>query len=218
MTDLQEIFDRIRLELEDKDLAREKALVASRKVIRLCAEAIKETHRAEFEPAQANLASARAALDEIETDLQGHADVYFAGFVQEAQKEYAEAAITMAIARGHPPPTPAELRVGDAPYLNGVAEAIGEVRRRIVDLLRDGQVENCVNLLNLMDDLYSAIVTFDYPDAVLLGLRRRTDVARSIIEKTRYDVTTAIRQQRLEGNLKNLEALLRSSPVEHEES
>ncbi len=216
MGNLTEILELMRTHLEDKDSARELALDGSRKVIRLCAEATKKIHREEWREAQTHLGESRQVLDEIEARLQSHQDVLYGGFVQDAQKEYAEACIAAAAIRGEPIPGPADLGVSEAPYLNGMAEAIGEIRRRIVDLLRQGDVDHCAALLETMSDFYAAIVTFDYPDAVLMGLRRRTDIARSIIEKTRYDLTTAVRQQSLEHSLHRLEDLLaRSFELQH---
>jgi len=211
MGNLEEILETIRTHLEDKDAARELALVGSRKVIRLCAEATREMHREEWPQAEKQLGDSRQVLSEIEARLQQHQDVLHTGFVQDAQKEYAEARLALAVIRGQPIPGPAELGVPEAPYLNGMAEAIGEIRRRIIDLLRDGKVDNCVGLLETMSDFYAAIVTFDYPDAVLMGLRRRTDIARSLIEKTRHDLTTAIRQEKLEASLRRLESVLAQS-------
>jgi len=208
MGDLRKIAETIRTHLEHKDAAREVALVESRKVIRLCADSIREMHREEWAEAETQLSESRQVLTQIEARLREHPDVLHGGFVQDAQKEYAEARISLAVIRDQPVPSPAECGLPEAPYLNGMAEAIGEIRRRIVDLLRQGDVDRCVGLLDTMSDFYAAIVSFDYPDAVLMGLRRRTDIARSLIEKTRHDLTTAIRQQKLETSLRRVETLL----------
>ena len=134
--------------------------------------------------------------------------MYYAGFVQDAQKEYAEASITCALIAGRELPQPGALEVGYAPYLNGMGEAIGELRRRLLDLLRHGEVLRCESILQQMDDMYGVLVTMDYPDGMTGGLRRTTDVARSIIEKTRGDLTVAIRQQQLESTLREFESKL----------
>jgi translin len=213
---LTQILDMMRTHLEDKDSARELALDGSRKIIRLCADSTKEMHRAEWQKAEGHLAEGRQVLSEIGARLQAHPDVLYGGFVQDAQKEYAEACIALAVIRNEPVPGPVDLGVSEAPYLNGMAEAIGEIRRRVVDLLREGDVDQCTALLETMSDFYAAIVSFDYPDAVLMGLRRRTDIARSIIEKTRYDLTTAVRQEKLEKSLRRVEGLLaRSFEIDH---
>lgn len=216
MPDPESVWDSIGAELERKDAAREESLSQARKVVRLCADSIRHVHRQEFAAAEALMDEAAGVLRGLQPVRQEHPDVYYAGFIQDAEKEYAEARITLAMAREQRIPSPVELEVEAAPYLNGAAEAIGEVRRRIVDLLRTGGVTRCAALLEVMDDLYTGIVSFDYPDALLAGLRRRTDMARSIIERTRQDVTTALRQEKLEGQMKALqEGLARAGvPVE----
>lgn len=203
------IFSRAHEHLQRKDAAREESLTGSRRVVRSCAEAIRAIHREEFAAAEQLLLQARRVLTEIKGMMEGHPDILYAGFVGDAQKEYAEAMVTLAAVRGDDIPSPEELEVDTSPYLNGLAEAVGEVRRTIVDKLRVGEVKGCTDLLEMMDALYSGIVSFDYPEAMLFGLRRRTDLARSIIERTRHDVTHAIRQDRLEATMKRLEGKLR---------
>ena len=194
--------------MQAKDAAREKGLAGSRAVIRSCAEATRAIHREEFDAAKKLLAQGEKMLAEMRRLMEGHPDITYAGFLSDAEKEYAEAMVSLAVAHGDQIPSAEELEVDVAPYLNGLAEAIGEIRRSIVDQLRIGRVEKCAPLLDTMDALYSGIVSFDYPEALLLGLRRRTDLARSIIERTRHDVTHAIRQDRLEATMKRLEGTL----------
>jgi translin len=171
--------------------ARERALPASRRAIRSCANAIRAIHRGELEVAHALMNEARSAIDEGLLAVRHHPDIAFAGYLQDAQKEYAEARFTEAVVMNAPAPTPEEIGVEDAPYLNGIAEAIGEARRHVLDLLRAGRVEDGERVLATMDDLYSILVTIDYPDAITGNLRRSTDVARSLIEKTRGDLSIA---------------------------
>jgi translin len=130
-----------------------------------------------------------------------HPDVAFAGYLQDAQKEYSEARLTEAALTGEDLPGPDELGVQLAPYLNGLAETVGEIRRHILDLLRAGEVEESERLLGAMDDIYSLLVTIDYPDAITGNLRRSTDVARSIAEKTRGDLSLALVQRDLRDAL-----------------
>jgi translin len=172
--------------------ARERALPASRAAIRSCANAIRAIHRGELELAHRLMDEARSSLDAGLDAVADHPEIRFAGYLQDAQKEYAEARITEAvITRAAHVPTPEEIAVEDAPYLNGLAEAIGEARRHALDLLRHRRVEDAEDVLTAMDDLYSVLVTIDYPDAITGNLRRSTDVARSLIEKTRGDLSVA---------------------------
>jgi translin len=191
--------------------AREQALAAARRSIRASANAIRAVHRGEFERADHLIGesgdSLRSGLDAVD----GYPSVRFAGYLQDAQKEYAEAHVTRALVAGDPLPGPAALGVEDAPYLNGVAEAIGEGRRHILDLLRAGEVERGQATLRTMEDLYGVLVTIDYPDAVTLNLRRSTDVARSLIEKTRGELAIAAMQQGIERALDEHARRLRES-------
>src|SRR5207244_13324979 len=139
---------------DEKTAAREKALPAARRAIRCCANAIRAIHRLEMEKAEGLMEEARAALDEGAAALMLHPDVHFAGFLQDAQKEYAEARVTAAIVGGREVPGPDELGVELAPYLNGISEVIGEGRRHILDLLRKGDLAESERLLAAMDDIY----------------------------------------------------------------
>lgn len=210
MIKLEDIAGVIRASLDEKYRAREMGLILSRGVIRDSANAIRAVHRAEFDGAEKLLSKAREALREIDEALENHPDIYYAGFVQDAQKEYAEASITCALIAGHDVPDPSTLQVDYAPYLNGMGEAIGELRRYLLDALRRGEFEGCEEILQDMDDIYSLLVTMDYPDAMTGGLRRTTDVARSILEKTRGDLTIASRQKQLELKLHEFEDKLKS--------
>ncbi|HMO55427.1 MAG TPA: hypothetical protein PJ994_13045, partial [Tepidiformaceae bacterium] len=141
------------------------------------------------------LDEAREVRDAAVRALEGHADIYHAGFLHDAQKEYAEARTTLALLSGGSIPAPEVLGVEYAAYLNGIAEAVGEMRRMVLDRLRGGEYDGCEEILDAMDDIYSVLVTIDYPDAMTGGLRRTTDQTRGILEKTRGDLTMAIVQR-----------------------
>lgn len=181
--------------------AREQALPAARRSIRASANAIRAVHRGELDRADELIAESRAAMQSGVEAVADHPEVRFAGYLQDAQKEYAEANVTRALVTGGALPGPLELGVEDAPYLNGIAEAIGEGRRHILDLLRGGEVERGQAMLDVLEELYGVLVTMDYPDAITLNLRRSTDVARSLIEKTRGDLAIAAMQQGIERAL-----------------
>jgi translin len=189
---LEETSEGIRRRFDARMEARELALPASRAAIRSCANAIRAIHRGELDVAHRLMDEARAAIEDGLEAVRDQPAIRYAGYLQDAQKEYAEAKITEAVVtRAAAIPTPEEIGVEDAPYLNGVAEAIGEARRHILDLLRHGRVEDGESVLTAMDDLYAVLVTMDYPDAITGNLRRSTDVARSLIEKTRGDLSVA---------------------------
>ena len=206
LQELKAICDRIRVDFDAKDAARERGLTLSREAIRHSANAIRAIHRGEYEDALALMETDSALLKEAEEGLQAHPDVHYAGFLQDAQKEYAEARQTYALVRGEPLPDPDDLGVAYAPYLNALGEAIGELRRHALDGIRHNEIAWGESLLEKMDEVYYAMVSFDYPPAISGGLKRTADVTRSLIERTRGDITNAIRQQRLENALAEREA------------
>ena len=199
--DLQALSEEFHRRFDQKMVAREAALVASRKAIRSSANAIRAIHRGEADEAERLMGEARRALDEGEAATESQQDIRHAGFLHDAQKEYAEARLTEAVVFGRDLPPPDEVGVPPAAFLNGMAEAIGEARRTVLDLLRGGEPHRADTILAAMDDMYGVLVTMDYPDAITGNLRRSTDVARSIIEKTRGDLSIALVQRDLRDAL-----------------
>jgi translin len=198
---LDTIMERVRADFASKNVAREKALPLCREAIRFSANAIRAVHRNDFALAQELAGKAGTALATAKASLEGHIDIYHAGFMHDSQKEFAEASITLALIAGRDLPTPDALDVELPAYLNGMGEAVGELRRHLLDTLRGGDVEKCEVWLQAMDEMYSVLVTIDYPDAMTGGLRRTTDSVRGILEKTRGDLTLSVQQRRLEQRL-----------------
>lgn len=205
---LAEIADEIRAHFEAKHAAREQALALTREVVRLSANAIRATHRGDFGQAEALIAKGRENLRETDAHLAEHQDIYHAGFVHDAQKEFAEANCTLAFIAGRPLPTPQSLGIMPAAYMNGLGEVIGELRRHLLDRMRAGDVEHCEDALNVMSDIYDALITMDFPEGVTAGLRRTADAMRAILERTRGDFTMSYMQSRLEGRLREFESRL----------
>ena len=166
-------------------------------------------HRQEFDQAKGLLQSARSLLDEVEQVVTEHNELSQTGFVRDAQKEFAEGSITLALITGKRFPNPDELGIGAAAYLNGMGEAVGELRRYLLDSMRRGDLSRGDELLSAMDDIYSILVTMDFPEAITGGLRRTTDMVRGVLERTRSDLTLLIRQKDLEEKLKSYEQGLR---------
>jgi translin len=203
--DLEPIESWARTELERKNAAREQVLRWSRELVRACATSIRAVHRREFEQAEALVGEASALNGRICATLEDMADIYWTGYVQDAQKELVEACATFALVKGGPLPDPRTLGVAPGPFLNGLAESVGELRRYVLDLLRRGEMDGCERLLEAMDEIYALLVTIDYPDALTGGLRRTTDSTRGIVEKTRGDLTLALRQEALSEALRTAE-------------
>ena len=203
MDKLQTIVDSICEGLEAKNAIRDETLRRSRQLIRYCANSIRASHRDDFDDARSLLATARAAAAEMAADARQYPDVFHAGYTQDALKELAEAHITYALIRGDALPAPEDLDVEPSAYLNGLAEAAGEARRYVLDRLRRGDVATGERLLAAMDDIYSLLVTVDFPDAITGGLRRNTDMVRGVLERTRGDLTTAVRQEEMKAALRD---------------
>ena len=202
MRDIEKVTESIRKSLQAKDEAREKMLPLCRESIRYSGNAIRAVHRQEFEPATELLKTAQKLLVDAEKAVRGSGELLGTGMIRDAQKELAEAFITLALVKGEPVPKPASLGVDAAAYLNGLGEAAGEIRRYMLDSLRRGDLTRGEELLSIMDDIYSVLVTMDYPDAITGGLRRTTDMVRGVLERTRSDLTLTIRQKELENKLR----------------
>lgn len=208
MHKLEAIAERIHQSLETRTSARDHILAQARTLTRHCANAIRAVHRDEFSLAEAQLLEARKLVESIHTMLDEFPDLYYAGYSQDAIKEYAEANIVYAMINEVGLPTPEDLGLEYNTYLQGLAEAVGEFRRRCLDALLHDRPQEAERLLGHMDNIYTVLVTMDYPDAITGGLRRLTDVARSIIERTRGDLTISLRQEHLEQSLRRVEQKL----------
>jgi translin len=208
MKSLPLISERIHRAFEERTQARDRALTQARLLTRHSAHAVRAIHRMEVEAAEEELAQGRALVFVLKSNLAAFPELYFAGYTQDAIKEYAEASITFALVRSLPLPTPDELGVEYATYLNGMAEVPGELRRRCLDILRKGYSEEAERLLACMDDIYAFLVTLDYPDAITNGLRRQTDLVRGIVERTRGDLTISLGEQNLQVSMDKLLARL----------
>lgn len=198
---LNAIAREAQVRLSEAHAAREQAYPLTRQIIHLCASAIRAAHRQEYDQSRSLLGQAKAHLDQVRLAVKDHLDLYHSGYVADAQKEYAEAWAILAFLSGTPLSGPGELGVETAPYLNGLAEAASELRRTILDALRRNDMAPCEQWMNTMDDVYSLLVTMDFPEAVTGGLRRTTDQLRGVLERTRGDLTMALRQHALERKL-----------------
>jgi len=205
LDNLDSIAAKIRQDFSAKDAAREKSMPLCREAIRYSGNAIRAVHRREFDKAEGMLKTAGKLLKEAEQSIANGIELHNTSFLRDSQKEYAEGSITLALIKGEKLPDPDELGTDYAAYLNGMGEAVGELRRYLLDSLRKGDRSRGEELLQAMDDIYSTLVTVDFPDAITGGLRRTTDMVRGVLERTRSDLTLALRQHNLETKLKNFE-------------
>lgn len=202
------IGERILTDLEGVNAARERALAESRQIVRLSANTIRAVHRHDFDEADGLLAEARRMNNGLAELLADYPQIYWAGYMRDAQKEFAEASTVLAIVAGRDLPGPDDIGVEDSVYLNGLGEAAGEMRRYALDAMRRWDLDRAEQVLSVMDDIYSLLVTVDYPDAVTGGLRRTTDMVRGVLERTRGDLTVALQQRALTQALDRVEAKL----------
>jgi translin len=201
---LDSIGEKVSSHFALQDSAREEGLRLSRDSIRFSANAIRAAHRAEYDNSRALIGSSRECVENMGRALADQPALLHGGFVHNAQKEYAEACITLALVSGQALPDPDELGIDYPAYLNGLGEAAGELRRHLLDKLRDGHIDRCEEILGEMDDIYSLLVTIDFHDALTGGLRRTTDMVRGVLERTRGDLTLSLRQRELERKLDDL--------------
>jgi translin len=218
MHKLETIAERIRQNFDVRTSKRDEALKQARQLTRACSLAIRAVHRDDKEAMDANLAEAQQLADVLRDELKDHPELFFAGYTQDSLKEFVEANVTCALIQNQPLQTPEELNVEDATYLNGLAEVVGELRRRTLDILRSGYSQEAERLLGYMDEIYSVLVTIDYPDAITNGLRRQTDLARGIIEKTRGDVTFSLRGNNLAEAIRKLSGQLNGGHSDSDET
>lgn len=205
LSGMDEITDRIREQFDGLDRAREAAYGASREVIRSASVTIKHVHREEMPQARKQLQITRELVQKMLAAVGQAPELRYGGFIADAEKEYAEAAIVLACISGEPIPTPEDLGIYGAAWLNGLAEVVGEFRRHVLDLIRRDDNQRAELFLEAMDNIYQTIMSFDYPNAISLGLRSRSDQARGLVERTRGDLTTALRASKLERCMAELE-------------
>ena len=208
MDNLDTIIERIRATFTERNAARDLTLGRSRELIRFCSLTIRAVHREEFAEAEQLLNTAKQAAAAMKADIAAHPELYYTGYTQDSLKELTEACCVFAIVQHKPIPTPEEIEIDEAAYLNGLAEAASELRRRALDLIRRDRVDEAERMLTAMDDIYAQLVTIDFPDALTGGLRRTTDTLRAVLERTRGDLTTTLQQEKLQKALREMEKRL----------
>lgn len=211
MRELETIADRIRDDFETRNGVRDSALHQTRELIRLCGNAIRASHRDEWDQARSLLEQADSLAQSILKMLEPYPNLRHAGYTRDAMKELVEAHATLALVKGTPLPEPEDLNVTYPSYLNGLCEAASELRRRSLDEMRRGDLDKAEHLLGLMDEVYDVVNTFDFPNAITGGLRHRVDQLRGVLERTRGDLTSSLRQERLIRALHDFETRIAST-------
>ena len=206
--EIDRFADEAREHLEPVHTDRERAYTTSREVVQAASATIKAVHRGEFDAAREQVARTRELCEQMLAAVECSPEIGYSGFVGDASREYAEAALVLALIAEGDLPGPKKLGVDYADWLNGLGDAVGELRRHVLDLIRADRVEDAERYLHMMDEIYQTLMSFDYPQAVTKGLRTRSDQARGAVERTRGDLTNALRQSRLEARMRQLQEAL----------
>lgn len=217
MPPFKDLAENMLSSFDAKDRAREESLKLSREVIRFCSSAIRSIHRGELKEAERLMNEAGASLQRIRDQLKDHQDIRYAGFVDGAEQEYAEARSVYSITTAQRILTPEEIGVDPVNYLGGLGDTTGELRRHILNLIREGRPKEGEIFLDIMEEIYHLLMLFDYPDAITRGLRRKGDLARSMLERTRGDLTNAIEMGKVEASLRTLEDKLNEAGFQESE-
>ena len=201
MKNLDAAIETIESELDEKDHVREIALKSSRAIVRLSGSALKDLHRGG--PVGEKLSELKDEVSRLSSLLGDHPDLVRAGYVESAFQEYAEVGMVLSLLEKDDVPLPEDLGIGSVPYLLALGDTIGELRRFALEELRRGNIDQANRFLDRMEDIYHALVRFDYPDAIA-AVKHKQDVARSLLEKTRGDVAVATNARRLHDRLDDL--------------
>jgi translin len=197
MKNLEKIIDKIEKSIDDKDRIREKALRHSREIIINCRKAIQLIHQGQTEKAKMHLRKASAKLASLYDITGNYPELFHAGYVENAAQEFVEAKCLLNIIQGKNLPDPDKLQTTYSSYLLGLCDVVGELRRKSLDSILVGSAEEANKYLKLMENIYDAIIKFDYPSS-LVPIKRKQDQVRGIIEKTRGELAVASCERRIE--------------------
>ncbi|HYB92646.1 MAG TPA: haloacid dehalogenase [archaeon] len=213
MTDLEDILSKIRRELETKDQIREKVLLVSREIVRLSTQAVVSIHREDLVDAKEKLDKSKEKIVEMESALEGWPELAYSGSVSIAYQEFVEAKLLLSFVVQKKFLSQKELGVPSISYVLGLADLVGELRRRALDSIKKDDLNTAENCLTVMEDIYTLLMTIEHGDALAPGLRRKCDVARRLIEETRGDVAIESRRSHLEKSIERLERAVRGKKL-----
>jgi len=197
MKNLDKIVDKIEKSIDDKDKIRERALRSSREIIIGCRKAIQNIHQTQMKNAKNNIKKSSNKLQDLYNLTKQHPDLYHAGFVENAAQELVEASCLYNVMRGENLPDPDEIQTTYSSYLLGLCDLVGELRRTALDSIRNGKTKKADSYLDMMEDIYDVIIRFDYPSG-LIPIKKKQDMVRGLIEKTRGELAVASCERRIE--------------------
>jgi len=212
--DLTEILKKIQEELVKKDEVRQEIHKAMHKATRLSKQAIFMVHKARFEDAEDTLIEAKTMLAVLDELTKSYPDLFYMGTVDAAFQEYAEARVFLDLVKEGRFVDFKEINVPMVSYVLGLADVIGELRRRALDSLRRDEAKTAEECLELMETIYTELINLDEIHFLIPGLRNKCDIARRVIEATRGDITTEVRRRLLENSMKELKETLEAKKTE----
>jgi len=207
---LKTLLGKIQEELRKRETVHDNVQRDMRRATRLSKQAILFTHQERFADAGKLLREVEELFTKLRKVTKSHPDMLYSGIVDAAFQEYAEAQTLLHLVEENRFIDPKELGVPAISYVLGLSDVIGEFRRRALDSLRKGDVKTAEKCLQTMEQIYVELMSMDEAYMLVPGLRRKSDVARHIIETTRGDITIEARRSSLEECMKNLEKIVKS--------
>jgi len=186
---LKSIIKAVDLYLAERDEVRERAIRLTREIIKSSGWAVTAVHKGDFNEAEEHLSVASEKSKELLFITREYPELYYSGMVYNAISEYVEAKVFIDLVRGRGLEGPDELGVQPVPYLQGLADVVGELKRLALEMVRRGDFESAWKMHAAMEAIYLELRGLDYPDALLPGLRRKTDVARRLVDETKAILT-----------------------------
>ena len=207
MKNLNKIINKIEKNINGKDRLREQALKSSREIIISCRKAIQSVHQKKMKDAQNNIKKASSGLQTLYDLTKPHPELFHAGFVENAAQELVEASCLYNIMKGKELPDPDEIQTTYSSYLMGLCDLVGELRRTALDNIRKGENKKADEYLNMMEEIYDVIIRFDYPSG-LIPIKKKQDMVRSLIERTRGELAVASCERRIEYRTSEFRGML----------
>jgi translin len=202
---LKKILEKIQEELNTREKVREEVNKDMRKATRLSKQAIQVIHQERFGDAKTMLEEAKKLYAKLRDSVKDYPDLFYSGSVGAAFEEHAEARVLLTLIQEDRFVNPEEIAVPATFYVLALGDVVGELRRRVLDLIRRGNVKAAEKCLDWMEYIYSELTALDDAYIIINGLRRKGDVARRLIEITRGDITSEVRRSALEHSISKLE-------------
>jgi len=185
---LNEIVSNIEKELYLLDDVRERTIRVSRDILRISRIVIACIHQDKIDEAREKLRQLSKLVDDLMEMLKDYDELKFSGFVRNSLVEYVEAHLFYAVVTKSDIPSPEDLKVSPSTYILGLADSGGEIRRRIIALLNQGNIDEVKRMYDILKQIYHRISTIVIPDAIAPGLRSKCDMLRNSVERVGSEI------------------------------